>query len=74
MSSGRLWPSLASRLDYIRGTGYDLEETPLFRHTIPTVLIFFASVQGDDLDEYDLDKRGGGAGLGERIIISSDEK
>lgn len=31
-------------------------------------------VRGDDLDEYDLKKGAGGGGLGERIIISNDEK
>ena len=52
--------SLASRLDYIRGTGCDLEETPLFLYTIsldlPSVLIS-CFVTGDDLDEYDLNER-----------------
>lgn len=52
--------SLASRLDYIRGTGFDLEETPWFQYTIsldlPIVLIS-CFVAGDDLDEYDLNER-----------------
>lgn len=54
-----------------------MEETPLFQHTIsldlPTVLIS-CFVRGDDLDEYDLKERVVEQGLGERIIISNDEK
>lgn len=44
-----MWPSLASRLDYIRGSGFILEEAPLFQYTIslelPIVLIFLALSQ-----------------------------
>lgn len=50
-----------------------LGRNPLFQYAfsvdLPAVLIS-CFVRGDDLDEYDLK----GGGLGERIIISNDEK
>lgn len=37
-------------------------------------VLISCSVRGDDLDEYDLKEREAVGGLGERIIISNDEK